>query len=152
MTGDCHVQFGERLAGKFRWPTQLDFRVIAKSPCLDLGQSAKRRELRLFRHSLVESLVNAGFDVQAQNIKVFYEGRYMSIRASFEGAQGIVYNKHPNYKRTNEYELQLTYKLTPLDEEIKPSIIYLYLNSENFLEYGLIDENGEIKRLRLFDS
>jgi len=23
MTGDCHVRFGERLAGKFRWPTQL---------------------------------------------------------------------------------------------------------------------------------
>ena len=28
MTGDCHVQFGERLAGKFRWPTQLDLNYI----------------------------------------------------------------------------------------------------------------------------
>ena len=28
MTGDCHVQFGERLAGKFRWPTHLDFMGI----------------------------------------------------------------------------------------------------------------------------
>ena len=25
MTGDCHVRFGERLAGRFRRPTQLDF-------------------------------------------------------------------------------------------------------------------------------
>ena len=26
MTGDCHVQFGERLAGKFRCPIHLDIR------------------------------------------------------------------------------------------------------------------------------
>jgi len=76
-----------------RMSEDVDFRVIAKPPCLDLGQSAKRRELRLFRHTLVESLANAGFNVQAQDVKVFYEGRYMSIRASFDGAQGIVYLK-----------------------------------------------------------
>ena len=27
MTGDCHVRFGERLAGKFRWPTCLDLSI-----------------------------------------------------------------------------------------------------------------------------
>lgn len=27
MTGDCHVQFGERPAGKFRWPTHLDVSI-----------------------------------------------------------------------------------------------------------------------------
>ena len=27
MTGDCHVRFGERLAGKFRWPTCLDIQI-----------------------------------------------------------------------------------------------------------------------------
>jgi len=27
MTGDCHVRFGERLAGKFRWPTHLDLSI-----------------------------------------------------------------------------------------------------------------------------
>ncbi|MBX9621936.1 MAG: nucleotidyl transferase AbiEii/AbiGii toxin family protein [Alphaproteobacteria bacterium] len=27
MTGDCHVRFGERLAGRFRRPTQLDLRI-----------------------------------------------------------------------------------------------------------------------------
>ncbi|CZG09646.1 nucleotidyl transferase AbiEii/AbiGii toxin family protein [Legionella pneumophila] len=76
-----------------RLSEDVDFRVISKPASLNLGQSAKRRELRLFRHSLVESLINAGFDVQAQDVKVFYEGRYMSIRASFDGAQGIVYLK-----------------------------------------------------------
>lgn len=76
-----------------RLSEDVDFRVISKSASLNLGQSAKRRELRLFRHSLVESLIKAGFNVQAQDVRVFYEGRYMSIRASFDGAQGIVYLK-----------------------------------------------------------
>ena len=30
MTGDCHVRFGERLAGKFRWPTCLDLISLEK--------------------------------------------------------------------------------------------------------------------------
>ena len=35
MTGDCHVQFGERLAGKFRWPTHLDLIINATSAGLE---------------------------------------------------------------------------------------------------------------------
>ena len=76
-----------------RLSEDVDFRVISKPACFSLGKDARRHELRLFRRALVESLVNAGFDIQAQDIKVFYEGRYMSIRASFDGAQGIVYLK-----------------------------------------------------------
>lgn len=76
-----------------RLSEDVDFRVIYKPACFNLGKDARRRELRLFRRALVESLVNAGFDVPSQDIKVFYEGRYMSIRASFDGAQGIVYLK-----------------------------------------------------------
>jgi predicted nucleotidyltransferase component of viral defense system len=76
-----------------RLSEDIDFRVISKPACLNLGKDARRRELRLFRHALVETLVNDGFEVQSQDVKVFYEGRYMSIRASFDGAQGIVYLK-----------------------------------------------------------
>ncbi|HAU1107341.1 TPA: nucleotidyl transferase AbiEii/AbiGii toxin family protein [Legionella pneumophila] len=76
-----------------RLSEDIDFRIISKPACLNLGKDARRRELRLFRHALVASLINAGFDVQPKDIKVFYEGRYMSIRASFDGAQGIVYLK-----------------------------------------------------------
>ena len=36
MTGDCHVQFGERLAGKFRRPTHLDFVLIQGEPIGDV--------------------------------------------------------------------------------------------------------------------
>ena len=32
MTGDCHVQFGERLAGRFRWPTHLDLCYLPLTP------------------------------------------------------------------------------------------------------------------------
>ncbi len=76
-----------------RLSEDVDFRVISKPACFNLGKDARRRELRLFRRALVESLVNSGFDIQPQDVKVFYEGRYMSIRASFDGAQGIVYLK-----------------------------------------------------------
>lgn len=76
-----------------RLSEDVDFRVISKPACFNLGKDARRRQLRLFRRALVESLVNAGFEVQSQDVKVFYEGRYMSIRASFDGAQGIVYLK-----------------------------------------------------------
>lgn len=64
----------------------------------------------------------------------------------------IAYNKHPDYKTPNEYELQVTYKLIPSNEEINPKTIYLYLNSQNELEYALLDDNGEIKRLHLIDN
>ncbi|HHX8400520.1 TPA: nucleotidyl transferase AbiEii/AbiGii toxin family protein [Legionella pneumophila] len=76
-----------------RLSEDIDFRVISKPACLNLGKDARRRELRLFRRALVESLINAGFYIQPQDVKVFYEGRYMSIRASFDGAQSIVYLK-----------------------------------------------------------
>ena len=76
-----------------RLSEDIDFRVISKPACLNLGKDARRRELRLFRHALVASLTSAGFELQSQDIKVLYEGRYMSIRASFDGAQSIVYLK-----------------------------------------------------------
>ena len=74
-----------------RLSEDIDFRVISKTACTGLGKDAKRRELRSFRHELVSTLVHAGFDVKPHDVKVFYEGRYMSIRASFDGSQGITY-------------------------------------------------------------
>lgn len=61
MTGDCHVQFGERLAGKFRWPTQLDLVRTSKGGikeiidalrnCLEpwLGQPKTRQTAQSFK-------------------------------------------------------------------------------------------------------
>ena len=38
--------------------------------------------------------MTTGFNIQPENVKVFYEGRYMSIQASFEGIERIAYLKH----------------------------------------------------------
>jgi len=76
-----------------RLSEDIDFRVIAKPSCLNLGKDAKRRELRHFRHTLVDTLRDAGFTVPSEEVRVFYEGRYMSIRAAFDGGQNIMYLK-----------------------------------------------------------
>lgn len=76
-----------------RLSEDLDFRVIPKPACANLGKDAKRRELRSFRRALIESLTNADFNIPPQDVKVFYEGRYMSIRASFDGGHSITYLK-----------------------------------------------------------
>lgn len=74
-----------------RLSEDIDFRIISKPVCSALGKDAKRRELRSFRHALVEVLINANFDIKPHDVQVYYEGRYMSIRASFDGSQGINY-------------------------------------------------------------
>ncbi|MBA2710180.1 MAG: nucleotidyl transferase AbiEii/AbiGii toxin family protein [Tatlockia sp.] len=71
----------------------IDFRVVAKPNCLALGKDAKRRELRQFRYSLVEVLTQAGFEAHKDDVKVYYEGRYMSISASFDGGNQLHYLK-----------------------------------------------------------
>lgn len=76
-----------------RLSEDIDFRVRLKPSVSHLGTNAKRTQLRLYRNLLVDTLVKAGFGVQPQDVRVFYEGRYMSIRASFEGAGGIAYLK-----------------------------------------------------------
>lgn len=74
-----------------RLSEDIDFRVISKPACSELGKDAKRRELRLYRHALVDALAHADFDIKPEDVRVYYEGRYMSIRASFDGSQGITY-------------------------------------------------------------
>jgi hypothetical protein len=60
MTGDCHVWFGERLAGKFRRPTQLDFKVVplAAAP---VSRSGIRRQLGQLHKRVTEAFQGAGF-------------------------------------------------------------------------------------------
>ncbi len=76
-----------------RLSEDIDFRVRLKSTGLSLGKNAKRTQLRLFQNALVDTLRQGGFSIQPEDVNVFYEGRYMSIRASFEGAAGISYLK-----------------------------------------------------------
>ncbi len=49
MTGDCHVRFGERLAGKFRRSTHLDFKIQLKNTDGTFSKSRMLKELKQFR-------------------------------------------------------------------------------------------------------
>jgi len=70
-----------------------DFRVILKPTALSLSKEIKRRRLRDFRYALIEALSTAGFSINKEEVKVFYEGRFMSIRALFDDSSSLSYLK-----------------------------------------------------------
>lgn len=76
-----------------RLSEDVDFRIILKQKAFLLGKEAKRKHLRDFRYALVKMLSSAGFSVDKEGIRVFYEGRFMSIRALFEGSASMPYLK-----------------------------------------------------------
>lgn len=53
----------------------------------------RRKRLQEFRHELIDSLSNVGFNVPNEAIKVFYEGRFMSISARYAKSKNISYLK-----------------------------------------------------------
>lgn len=105
-----------------RLSEDVDFRVISKPSCLPLGKDAKRRELRHFRHTLVETLINAGFTVPAEDVKVFYEGRYMSIRAAFDGGKQIMYLKPHIAIDCFLGTIELTPEVKPISSMVKMTL------------------------------
>ncbi len=76
-----------------RLSEDIDFRVNLKPKSKQLGKESRRKQLRKFRHSLVDALEASGFIIPKASIKVFYEGRFMSIGAEFEDAKAIQYLK-----------------------------------------------------------
>lgn len=88
MTGDCHVQFGERLAGKFRRPTQLDLSYLPfddRSTALANIESALRRIKKRIEESKlgirVTSIPIAGNDAklscQLEQTKQVYSSKQL---------------------------------------------------------------------------
>ncbi len=76
-----------------RLSEDIDFRIILKPDATHLGKEVRRKRLRDFRYMLIDTLKNTGFSIATEQIKVFYEGRFMSIRASYEGSSRITYLK-----------------------------------------------------------
>ncbi len=74
-----------------RMSEDVDFRMIQKPTALALGKGGRRRELREFRYSLIEALRKAEFQISDEAVKVFYEGRFMSIQAAFPDSEKITY-------------------------------------------------------------
>ena len=76
-----------------RMSEDVDFRVTLTAEGKALGKAARRRALRHFRHSIVTTLREAGFDLAEDAIRVLYEGRYMRLNVSFPEADQLTYLK-----------------------------------------------------------
>ena len=76
-----------------RLSEDVDFRVIQKQKTQGLGKEIRRKKLRDFRYSLINELKNTGFLVSEESIRVLYEGRFMSIQATFPDSEKISYLK-----------------------------------------------------------
>lgn len=76
-----------------RLSEDVDFRVVQKQAALSLGKAARRKKLRDFRYALAQALKGAGFHVPDKGIRVFYEGRFMSMQAEFLDAEKASYLK-----------------------------------------------------------
>lgn len=76
-----------------RLSEDVDFRVLQKQKTLTLGKEIRRKKLRDFRYALIEELKKTGFLVSEESIRVLYEGRFMSIQATFPDSEKISYLK-----------------------------------------------------------
>ncbi len=66
-----------------RMSEDCDFRIRFKDPYLKKSKEFKQKALRQFRHELVDVLRGSNFTIDASNIKVRNEGRFMEIRATY---------------------------------------------------------------------
>lgn len=76
-----------------RLSEDVDFRVIQQPSAMTLGTSSRRKKLGEFRHALVDTLKMVGFIVPDDAVRVFYEGRFMRINATFEKGDQHTYLK-----------------------------------------------------------
>jgi predicted nucleotidyltransferase component of viral defense system len=76
-----------------RMSEDVDFRVIQKPLMRASGKEARRKKLRGFRYDLIQALKESGFVVPEKGVRVFYEGRFMSIQAEFTHSKNTTYLK-----------------------------------------------------------
>lgn len=105
-----------------RLSEDVDFRVVQKHHAKKLGKDTRRKKLRDFRYALVAALTNNGFKVGNEDIKVFYEGRFMSIRAAFDESEKLAYLKPHVSVDCFMGELLLDPKITNISSLIKVTL------------------------------
>jgi hypothetical protein len=76
-----------------RLSEDVDFRIVPKHSANKLGKESLRNCLRDYRYAMVKALREAQFKIADEAIKVFYEGRFMSIDVEFDDNQQISYLK-----------------------------------------------------------
>lgn len=99
-----------------------DFRVILKPAAFSLGKEIKRKRLRDFRYALIEALSNADFSIDKEAVKVFYEGRFMSIRALFDDSSSLSYLKPHIAVECFVGELLLPPQITEISSLVKVTL------------------------------
>jgi hypothetical protein len=82
MTGDCHVQFGERLAGRFRRSTHLDFTLKKEA-------TINPREIEAYLLESFELGANLfGLKIDKDNLSIApfpdKEGLFIQIKVPFQ--------------------------------------------------------------------
>lgn len=101
-----------------RLSEDVDFRIIQKSQ-VKLGKENKRKKLQNFRYNLVQALKDAKFQVPEEAVRVFYEGRFMSVQAEFQSPQKITYLKPHIAIECFLGELVLEPRMSPITSLIK---------------------------------
>ena len=74
-----------------RMSEDVDFRVVEKDSSKTLGKNIKRKNLRMFRHGLVDLLRKHHYAVKDETIKVFYEGTYTQIQVGLAELENLTY-------------------------------------------------------------
>jgi predicted nucleotidyltransferase component of viral defense system len=66
-----------------RMSEDLDFRLIYKDPAKHKNKSLQRKQLRMFRESILEALLNSDFKLDEGAATIRNEGRFITIRARY---------------------------------------------------------------------
>lgn len=69
-----------------RMSEDCDFRLAYQSPTNTLNKDTQRKLLRGFRHQLLTALVDSGFTIAHEDIKVRNEGQFITMRARYDSA------------------------------------------------------------------
>ena len=67
-----------------RMSEDCDFRMEAKPATNALSRVVARKELRTFRHDILQNLKEAGFAVEDDQIRTRNEGQFMNVRLEYE--------------------------------------------------------------------
>ena len=76
-----------------RMSEDIDFRICLTAKGEALSRGVRRTKLRRFRRQLIEKLKNVGFDIPDESVRVFFEGKFMRVRAAYEDSDQVNYLK-----------------------------------------------------------
>lgn len=132
-----------------RLSEDVDFRVIQKPETKKLGKNIRRKKLRDFRHQWTDALKAAEFDLSADSVRVFYEGRFMRINAAFIDSEQHIYLKPHVAVECFMGELALASVAKPITTLMKETIGDLCHHTSVSVDCVALDETAAEKWVAL---